>query len=557
MMQKEKILKKSVLVAAAAASLIAAPTVVKAAEGDTEAGKTEATGKFSEAGLSAVSVDASNGVLTATAGDDAKEILVGTGKVKIKKGESTGTITVSSWDVYEPTEKKINVDLSKLKNTVDNYLVLQTNKSDGKVAIVKIPVKAKYTKVKYDAGRAVLQAGYGATSKDAALEDLTFETGAGSGDTSPGGTINKAEELEYRTAYSQWFGMTDTQKKLDLKLYQENGTQLYIRLKAEGSKDLSGDPDGTEKLAYDNQTAIGVYQAPSLPGKEVKVTIAAKAKGPTISADFTSGTVKIPKKTEYRLLGEDNKFVPEALEKPTESDSCIYYYRAATDGKAQSIDSVFTAAAGTGTAALDDTKTEKTAVLEVRKAATAKKAASKWTRLEIKTLEDMGKYVTVGDKTLEEITTRKNTAKTDPSKEYKGQGIILSKVYEGDKTSEANSVFAIAYTKSKTTNTVCDSIQITNKGVNDYEIYIGTADPNTTTDKIKKTKVSGKGTRTEKVTKITKLADLSQIWIRRAGDKKNKVWATTWTELGVIDYDIPATTPAQSSGTGGAEEGGK
>lgn len=88
MMQKEKILQKSILIAAAAVSLAAAPTIVKAAGENDGAGGADATaptGTFSDAGLQSVSVNASNEVLTVTPLNNAREILVGTGKVKIKK----------------------------------------------------------------------------------------------------------------------------------------------------------------------------------------------------------------------------------------------------------------------------------------------------------------------------------------------------------------------------------------------------------------------------------------------------------------------------------------
>lgn len=567
-MQKEKILQKSILIAAAAVSLAAAPTIVKAAGENDGAGGADATaptGTFSDAGLQSVSVNASNGVLTVTPLNNAREILVGTGKVKIKKGETSGTITVSNWDVYEPETSggAVKVDLSKLKNTVDNYLVLQANTAtaDKKVAIVKIPVKAKYikAKVRYEAGEAILQAGYGETSKQAALEDLKLTS-----ETDSDSTVNKAAELQYRTVYSnEWQDMVGNTAP-DLGLYQENGAQLYVRLKAgkvEGDTNNSTDgslpeQNGKETLAYDNQPAVKIYQSSSLPGKEVKVTISARAKGPSISADFTKGTVKIPKKTEYRLV-ENNAFIPEAIPTPDASkgDGCKYYYRAATDGKAQSIDSVFTAADGTSTAPQDNNSTERNAVLEVRKAATDKKAASKWSRLEIKTLENMGKYVTIpSDQTLESITAKKNAAKNNPTAAYTGEGIITSKVFEVEGTAaqtDDKNIFKIEYAKSKSSLTQDDSVKITNKGVSDYEIYVdktttGAADPNTITDKLKTTKVPGRGTRTEKITTLKGLPDLSTVWIRRAGNKKNKDWATSWERLGVVDYSIPAATPTPS-----------
>lgn len=573
-MQKGKILQKSILVAAAAVSLAAAPTIVKADGNDAPGGAdTPApTGTFSDAGLQSVSVDASNALLTITPKESPKEVLVGTGKVKIKKGETSGTITVSNWDVYEPrTDGTVKVDLSKLKNTVDNYLVLQSNTAGKNVAIVKIPVKAKYikAKVRYEAGEAILQAGYGETSKEAALEDLKLTTATEAGKTgtqenggaSAGTTKNKAEELQYRTAYSsEWQDMVGDSAP-DLELYQENGAQLYVRLKAgkvEGDTNPSNDgtlseQNGKETLAYDKHPAVKVYQSSSLPGKEVKVTIAAKAKGPSISADFTKGTVKIPKKTEYRLV-ENNEFIPNPSPTPDASkgDGCKYYYRAATDGKAQSINDVFTAAPGTTATPQDnDPAVRREAVLEVRKAATDKKAASKWSRLEISTLEDMNKYVNLpAEQTLEKVTERKNTAKTKPTEAYTGAGIIQSQVFEVEGKPADKNIFTIEYAKSKSSLTQDDSVKITNKGVNDYEIYVdktttGTANPNTITDKLKTTKVPGRGTRTEKITTLKGLTDLSTVWIRKAGNKKNKDWATSWTPLGVVDYSI-AATPAQT-----------
>lgn len=520
MMQKEKLLKRSVLIAAAATSLTIVPTVAKAEAGD-----------FADAGLGTVSADASNGVLKVQVTAGATEALVGTGKVKIKKGEKTGTITVSNWDVYDTgtasddNRTEIQVDLSKLKNTVDNYLVLQSNKStDNNVAIVKIPVKAKYTKVKYDAENG-LQAGYGASSGAAALTSLDK--------TAEGSAVPKEQELEYRTVYSNWKPM-DGDTKPNLELYQENGTQLYVRLEA-GS--VSGAlQKGEEKLSYDDKDPIPVYEAPNLPGKEVKVSIPAKAKGASISADFTKGTVKIPKKSEYRIV-EGDKVTAKNKDATVGADGCKYEYRPATDGKAQEVNSLFGETSGT---------TSRTAVLEVRKAATAKKAASKWSRLEIQTQEDMKNYVTVTDTTpVESVKTTKEQKKA-AGEEYTGNGGIKASTVFEDKEKQTPAL-KFDYAKSKKTSpgAVYDSVSITNTSTNEYEIYIGSETPNATTKAT--IKVSAKKSATTESKPITKKLDkfdLTKVWVRKAGNKQKKHWATTWTELGFIDYPLEKTQAA-------------
>lgn len=547
-MQKEKILQKTFFVAVAAVNLVAVPAVVKADDAATVA--TPAIPATS------ITVDGSKGLLTVSS--TAKEVLVGTGKANVKKA----TITVSKWDVYEPKENKVNVDLSKLKNTTDNYLVLSTSTDESKISIVKIPVAAKYTKVKYDAKTESLEASYGDSAKNAKTVTLAGGTTA-SGDQAAANDADIAK-FQYRTTYSGWEFFATV--KPDLALYQENGAQLYVRLKAGATATdttTSGSQvtKGTETLTYDNgqeDLKVPVFDAQSLPGKESKVTIAAKAKGPSVTANFTTGMIKLPKNTEYRIVqANDAGFKPDKEATPVSKDGNEYEYgQSPTDKKEYSADEVFVKA---GITLPTDPSQTLTAVLEVRKPK-GKKAASKWSRVKIQTLEKLGGAVTVGavDKTKKGADKKPAANVTE---EFKGSGISGSKVQEGDKD-----VIAVTYSSSGT-KTKTYSVAVENKSTTySYEIATcisgsgsRTQDvldkaPDAMPEKYKITKVSAARSADKSVVKkISKVDEWSPVWIRRAGDKKSQQWATDWAYLGTVDYPYDAPTTA-GSGSGGTEE---
>lgn len=530
MMQKEKIVQRSLFIAVAAVGLTMAPMGVKA--DGTQTPSTSPTpsptskGTFEDAGLSKVTMDGTTGVLTVAASSGAKEILVGTGKANVKKK----TITVSTWDIYEPEGTEgVEVDLSKLKNNKDNYLVLGTNTTEN-VSIVKIPIAAKITKVKFDAKKGVLQAGHGANAKEAILADLTKDTG---------------KDFEYRTAYSQWTNIVseekDEQALPDFSLYQQNGTQLYVRLKGDNGKgddgktprDLTQNKD--EKLSYNGKSEIEVYEAPHLPGKEVKVTIAAMAKGPSLTADFANSMVKIPKNTEYRLV-TNTAIYPEAIVPatvsesdpltPTQAPAPAAYVKTLSDGKAHSITDILAEAKAT-----DAIKT--TAALEVRKTETDKKPASKWNRLTIQKLLSLDK-----DKDYKEGPTP--SAEKNP----KGGGVNGAEVYEEE---GGKSVLTIEYSTTGT-KTKSNVIKITNTGKYGYELRVGDKDAEKAPTDGKIYKIAAATTRSKTLT-MKNIGDYSSIWIRRAGDKKKKDWATDWAKLGIVDYPYEATaaTPTPTS----------
>ena len=526
MMQKEKIVQRSLFIAVAAAGLTMVPMAVKA--DNVTPTPTPSGGTFSEAGLGTVTMDGTTGVLTVAASNNAKEILVGTGKANVKKK----TITVSTWDVYEPAGGSVKIDLSKLKNTTDNYLVLGTNMTDN-VSIVKIPIAAKITKVKFDAKKAVLQAGHGANSSEAALKELTVEAGA---------------DFEYRTAYSDWNDMVSNSTLPDFSFYQQNGSQLYVRLKGDDGKGETGAVEelkqiDDEKLSYNGQSEIPVYAAPHLPGKEVKVTIAAMAKGPSLTADFANGAVKIPKNTEYRLVTDKtNTIYPGGAASASGSDTSTSapatsaYVKTLSDGKAHSVTDILTQAGAADTI--------QTAALEVRKTETDKKPASKWNRLTIQKLTDLVKDTDY----KEGVTVSGEDVKpgglppVNPTetKKYEGGGVNKAEVLEDGKN-----IFTIEYatTGSKTKTNI---IKITSSGKYSYELRIADKSLDTEPTDGKATKIAAATTRAKTVT-LKNVNDYSRIWIRRAGDKKTKTWATNWAKLGIVDYPYEVSAAVSPS----------
>lgn len=515
-MQLKKLLQGSIFAVMAAACAIAVPTVAKAAD---------PTGTFTDAGITSVSVDGTKGQMEIQS--SAKEVLVGIGKANTKKG----TITVASWSTYEPASNKVTVDLSKLKNVADNYMVVTTPGKD--VSIVKIPAVAKATKAKYDAANGEVAIASGDKVGNGDMKAFTTKD-TGSGASAVKATMN---QYEFRTDYSGWQDVstlktgTGDAEKIDFSLYQEEGAKLVFRLK--------GEADGTTALtqleeAYtwaETGTKAKVYEAASLPGKEAKVTIAAKAKGPKATADYVKGTVKFPKKSEYRIATTDK----------LQAAKDGAYVDAPTDAAA--VADIFTAAGKVDTAL--GTTVPSDFNIEVRTKASDKKGASKWSVLAVKTpadLEDSSKKLldNTNSKTQKDKASGWDT-QTTAEKEAGDGGIKLATMKEA---TDGTSVLAINYvTKGKLDATkyfTANAVEIKNSGTKTYEIVTGAKDADEAAKVTKATKVAP-----NKTVVLSKLDDGTSVWIRVAGDKKTMTWVSKYGQLGVVDY--PATVPAQAA----------
>lgn len=507
-MQLKKLLQGSAFALVAAACAIAVPSVVKAADG-----------AFEDVSIASVSVDGTKGTMEIKAADSntPKEILVGIGKIK------KDVISVASWGSYEPdTNKKVTVDLSKLNNVKDNYIVITTPGKDS-VSVVKVKPTEKTTKAKFNAKDGLLQAASGEKVSNSDLKDLTKETGA---------------IYEFKTPYSGWQDLvtgTDTKTIANMSLYQEEGAKLVVRLK--GSTDgTTALVQGTEVLTYGTELKVKVYDSKAkLPGKEAKVTVAAKAKGPKITADYVNGKVKFPKNTEYRLA------------------TTTYVQAAGTDGKYVAGP---TAATEISKIADTDDEVKKTTVLnfdiEARTIANDKKAASKWSRLSV--VKPAAIDTTTENKLLvagEDIkhwesnsaTSKKDGNGTVPTTvtadvTYTGKGVTAATLREDKSGGNILTIKYVAKKLPKDSKYTENAVEITNNGESAYEFIVGTkgATAAPTTGKVAKVAKGSKIT-------LTGVSDLDTIWVRVAGDKKNTTWVGAFTKLGIVDYGYKVAAP--------------
>lgn len=472
-MQLKKLLQGSVFAAAAAVCVAAGTVSAQAADGD-----------FTTAGVGSVTIDTTKQELKATAASG--ELLVGVGKVNAKKG----TITVATWDSYTGTGAQ-TVDLSKLNNTKDNYLVLSSNKESG-VSIVKIPAADKAISAKFDPSTAKLAVGTGANGSAAksAAKEITDDT------------------FEYRTAYGSWKTLKDSAKaeQIDLTGYQHEGATLYVRAKGTtGATATSLSTQSDEKLTY-GETEIKVYLGDKLPGKEAKVNIPARAKGPAVAVDYAKGSVTLPKESEYRL----------ATTSAIKDKSGSPVANAAKGSVA--VDKIFTEVSEA---------TAKEGVLEVRAVAKeGKKAASKWTRVAIKKADDFGTGLLTAGNTLD----TKPTPAAGETKEYGKKGVAEATLKED---SAGSSVIKAEYVLVKKK----DALKITNSGKLTYEIVTADGKDVTTAPADAAAKKVAPG----KSITITGVKDEASVFIRIAGDKKTKTWVGNYGKLGVVDYPKTVT----------------
>lgn len=475
-MKLKTLLQGSVFTAALAVCMATGIVTVNAADGD-----------FNTAGVNSVSIDTTKQELKATGSNG--ELLVGVGKVNAKK-----QITVAAWDVYDGTGAA-TIDLSKLSNVKDNYLVLSANGKD-EVAVVKIPAGPKAISAIFDPSTGVIKVGTGAKASEAKSAAAEITTDA----------------YEYRTSYGTWTNLLDASKQIDLTKYQKQGATLYVRARgASGqsasstSTTLSSQATDAEELTYvdsaKKEHKVKVYDGAALPSKEAKVNIAATAKGPNVALDYTKGIVTLPKNSEYRGVDATSiKWDKENANKPV---------AVGTAAVKANVSDIFTKLAVT-----TDTMT-----LEVRTAAVdGKKAATKWNRVKI------AKPVAIASGLLTAGNTANPESSATADGKYGGKGIAEAVVKED---AAKDGVLAISYAVVLKK----DVIVIENKGALTYEVVTAAKDATAPAADARVTKIAP----TKKVT-IKTVADESTVFIRVAGDKKTQTWVGEYTKLGIVDY---------------------
>lgn len=211
---------------------------------------------------------------------------------------------VSTWDVFETgTQNEIAVDLSKLSNIKDNFVAIKTDSMEVPI-IVKIPAVKKYASATYNGIDYELEFKIG---KDA-------KTAAG------------ATSYEWRTPYSSWKTPSNAEKLASgvasnvFDEFKYQGATLYIRTPGDARGVVTKNTTYTSAVYYNSidrtEKNVQVYNAGSFPGKEAKLNIAKQANGPSISAQYTAGTVKLPTSLQYRIVTIVNgvKTIPNNFE---------------------------------------------------------------------------------------------------------------------------------------------------------------------------------------------------------------------------------------------------
>ena len=482
-MKLKTLLQGSVFTAALAVCMATGIVTANAADGD-----------FSTAGVNAVSIDTTKQELKATGSNG--ELLVGVGKVNAKK-----QITVAAWDVYDGTGAA-TIDLSKLSNVKDNYLVLSANGKD-EVSVVKIPAGPKAVSAIFDPSTGVIKVGTGAKAADAKKAAAEITTDA----------------YEYRTSYGTWTNLLETSKQIDLTKYQKQGATLYVRARGASGTSASSasstlSTQGTEELTYidsaKKEHKVKVYDGAALPSKEAKVNIAATAKGPNVAIDYTKGIVTLPKNSEYRGV--------DATAIKWDKDNANKPVAVGTAAVKANVSDIFTQLAVTA-----DTMT-----LEVRTVAVdGKKAATKWNRVKV------AKPVAIDSSLLTPGNTANPESSATADGKYGGKGIAEATVKE-DGTN--NSVLAISYAVVSKKAVIV----IENKGALTYEVVTAAKDATAPAADARVTKIAPN----KKVT-IKNVANESTVFIRVAGDKKTQTWVGAYAKLGIVDYpkQKEVTTP--------------
>lgn len=286
------------------------------------------------------------------------------------------SVKVSAWDVYDVADKTkgVDIDLSKLSNVKDNYIVVKTEKADP--TYIKISASLKGQKLTFNAGN----------------RSLKIEPKSGA--TNPSG------KWEYRTSYGDWQDLATTNEVADVfGGYQNQGASLYVRAKAATVSSITAIDEKVSDAADPDKKEISVYNAGSLPGKETKLNISKRANGPTITADYVNRTVKFKNGSTYRVWAADASgnytIVTAETNAPTDK---------------QELSDIITATNG---------------VIEARipaKTENKGKAASKWARLVVNKSEKIVCSVTTTKvyTATEGAVTVSNGIKITPQKNSKG-----------------------------------------------------------------------------------------------------------------------------------------
>lgn len=420
-----------------------------------------------------------------------KEIIVGIAKAD-KSGASA---KVSSWDIYDidnDNEYGIYeawVNLQKVNIAKDAFIAVKTDKMETPV-FFKIDANAAKTKAELNAG----------------TREVTFKVNNTAVDVNKDGSKVVDEYGQYYGRYNDDdynnnnIPITKDGKILIDSEYQYQGAVMYFGLagiKYNTDKELAK-AKITDKTDSKTGKETEIITVGKFPSKQAKLNVPKQANGPAIPVDYVKGTIKIKKGVELRVVGENgiSKAVSGSAASAFENKTVLVgdFYDAI---KAKDFASMLG---------------EEKGALEVRVAAKTDgkgKAASKWTRVAIEKPKAIEVKAVKED--ASEVTTSSAVAYT-----VSGASVELK------------------YTSNKKTGAADKGLILDNKSDYKIDYVIG----NTTAPKADdKGKVDSMKTVAKKAVTIKNLSDNQVIWVRIAGNKNEKQWASDWKEL--ITVKIP------------------
>lgn len=259
--------------------------------------------------------------LTITKNSTASKVLVGVPSFKSYKNAS-GTvpgkkmISISTWDVYEPTGDEVKVDLSKYAKTKDTYLAVKADfDTDSEVKIVKIPISDK------------LKASY-----DKKTAKITFKIAAAGAKTYVDYTLNGTPSAQtlyfYTPSHSE--GTIEPSSSatapwvvsgagITAETYQMSGATLYVEKR--GVSQSIATPTVNPVTAYTSgnfkvgsdvivlpdeaNTPATAYEFKARSSAAVKLNITKLAAAPKVKVDYAKGTITLAAGVRADFVSQD------------------------------------------------------------------------------------------------------------------------------------------------------------------------------------------------------------------------------------------------------------
>lgn len=463
--------------------------------------------------ISKVSVDTKAQQVIVTPGAGDKEVLFSIAKKGSNKKTGKTTFKMSAWDVHDVNGSgNIKMDLSKLNATKENFIAVMTGDMD-KPFIIKIPASNKVNVLTYNAQNHELEFKAGDSKRNAVA----------------------ATSFEYRTPSGKW---SETQNLVNgvikdiFKEYQYQGASLYLRT-CNVQKDLVVDTYYSNVYDASNlDNKLEVYEAGKLPGKISKLNIAKQANGPSVSIQYTAGTLTLPKAAEYRILikGQDDSYTFKEFDVTKDGQAAGKERLVSTDAtkvtKGVRIDTMLGTMDNPATSGAIGILEVRTKAKENNSSPKKAKCASKWTRINLEITAPLTNEELGGDAII-------TTACAVGDATSGGAGIANAVILK-----EGKKVVSVQYGDSSEKDGVWKGkIRFTNIGDDEYQII---AVENEVQDIAELEKEKGAitlaaGSSSTKIANLSDVKDKSYIYIRKAGNQSKKKWVGVYRLFGRAD----------------------